>query len=372
MDNPYIIEFPTIPDFFAGREMELKMFLKSLERTIISDPPSPHNIAITGDWGIGKTSLLNKCLGIAKEKNCFVCKITLTPEKCRTMENFVYNTIDEIHGIAWDSSLPTKIKENISKWKLQSFDLMGIEIKRTKGIKPSSATQFKNSLIALWKNLKDVPSALIMYDDLHYLANHQPDGLYDLRGVFQELREFNCRFMLIVTGSSDLFSKIRGISEPLMRFFEHLELKPFTYEETREALYKPLIKKAINLKFDEEVVNEIYNITLGHPYFVMFFAHDLFEHRSEGVVDINFFNSVYSKIFEHLSAARFIKDFAIASDREKQVLLKLSKKECTMPMMQNVRTHLKRLEDKKLVMKIGRGKYKLYHPLFREYIKNLR
>lgn len=372
MDNPYITEFPTTPNFFAGREKELNMFMNGLEETIMSDPPSPHNIATVGDWGIGKTSFLNKCLEIAREKDCFVCKITLTPEKCNNMEGFVYNAIDEVHRAIWDSSLPTKIKENISKWKLQSFSLMGIELKRTETIKPSVATQFKNSLIELWKNLSKVPAALIMYDDLHYLANNYPDGLYDLRGIVQELREFDCRYMLIVTGSSDMFSKIRGISEPLMRFFEHFELNPFDLEETREAIEKPLKNKGINLMVSRGVIKEIYNKTQGHPYFVMFFAHNLFEYKPTGIIDMKLYNSVHNKIFEHLSATRFIKDFAIASDMEKEVLSKLSSKEGVIPRIKNVRTLLKRLEDKKLIIRTGRGKYSLYHPLFKEYLRQIR
>ena len=372
MDNPYVIEFPICPQFFSGRKKELNIFSKRLEETVTSDPPSPHNIAIVGDWGIGKTSLLNKCLETASDRNCFICKITLTPEKCRNFEVFVYNTIDEIHSTVWDSSLPTKIKEDISRWKIQSFTLMGLKLERTERVTHSSSTQFKNSLIALWKTISRVPAALIMYDDFHYLANNYPDGLYDLRGVFQELREFNCRYMLIVTGSMDMFSNIRGISEPLMRFFEHLELTSFTLIETIEAIEKPLKTKGANLVFDKNVVGAIYNKSLGHPYFVMFFAHDLFEHKQEGIIDLKLFNSVYDKIFEHLSASRFIKDYAIASDKEKEILLKLNKEEGVIPEVKNVRILLKRLVSKKLVVKTGRGKYKLYHPLFKEYLRRIK
>ena len=37
----------------------------------------------------------------------------------------------------------------------------------------------------------------------------------------------------------------------------------------------------------------------------------------------------------------------------------------------NVSVHLKRLVEKNLVMKIDRGRYKFYHPLFREYLEKI-
>jgi len=38
----------------------------------------------------------------------------------------------------------------------------------------------------------------------------------------------------------------------------------------------------------------------------------------------------------------------------------------------NVSVHLKRLVEKNLVVRIGRGRYKFYHPLFREYLEMVR
>ena len=37
----------------------------------------------------------------------------------------------------------------------------------------------------------------------------------------------------------------------------------------------------------------------------------------------------------------------------------------------NISVHLKRLVEKNLVMKIDRGRYKFYHPLFREYVRGI-
>jgi len=330
MINPYVTGFPADPKSFAGRERELGEIKKAIDYTVHSEPVTPQNVAIVGDWGIGKTSLLNKSKTIALDKGCFACKITLTPEKCKTLDSFVYNTIDELHNAVWESDrLTPKLKERVSEWKIESLRFLGLELKRDTA-KSTSSTLFKNSLLDLWRRLEK--PTIIMYDDLHYLADSYPTGLYDLRGVFQELREYDCRFMLMCTGISTLFSKIRGLSEPLMRFFEHIELKPFTLEETKEAIHLPLQRLKIDLD--------------------------------------------YEKIFSHLAAARFIEDLTVASEKEKEVLFKMAKlgeevdiKDIKTP---NVSVHLKRLVEKNLVVRIDRGRYKFYHPLFREYLERIK
>ncbi|MEA2054925.1 MAG: hypothetical protein U9O96_07485 [Candidatus Thermoplasmatota archaeon] len=37
-----------------------------------------------------------------------------------------------------------------------------------------------------------------------------------------------------------------------------------------------------------------------------------------------------------------------------------------------IKNHLKRLVEKNLVVKINRGRYKFYHPLFREYLERIK
>ncbi|MDI6917859.1 MAG: AAA family ATPase [Thermoplasmatales archaeon] len=377
LENPYQTEFPADPKTFVGREKELSLYAKALDNTIYSKPPTPVNIAVLGDWGIGKTSLINKFADIAEKKDCLVFKNTLTPQKCRSTEQFFYDTLESIHHEMWDKSgVSTKLKEKISEWKIESLKISGLTLRKEK-IMPSIATNFYYSLYSLWEKTKDKTKCiLILYDDFHYLVGQSPDFLYDMRGVFQDLRDKGCRYMLILTGLEDTFKHVRGISEPLMRFFEHLELNTFNFEETKRAVEKPLEIKNINLKIPDEVIERIHNATLGHPYFVKFIAHDLFEYKSEGIVDLRFFATIYPKIFDHLSASRFIKDLAIASSMERSVLTNMAKKEDIIKVkdlkVRNVGMHLSRLEDKKLVKKVNRGEYKLYHPLFKEYLSSRR
>src|SRR3989344_3231638 len=71
--NPFNPQQPAKPNFFVGREQEVKTFTTFLFQTINS---SPMNMSVTGDRGMGKTSLLIKFEQIARENNCLTLRLS--------------------------------------------------------------------------------------------------------------------------------------------------------------------------------------------------------------------------------------------------------------------------------------------------------
>ena len=71
--NPFNPQQPARPNFFVGREPERKNFDTFLSQTTHS---SPMNMSITGDRGMGKTSILLKFEEVAKENNCLVIRLS--------------------------------------------------------------------------------------------------------------------------------------------------------------------------------------------------------------------------------------------------------------------------------------------------------
>ena len=71
--NPFNPQNPPRPDFFVGRVDELRQFEQNLLQTIHG---SPMNMSITGNRGMGKTSLLVKMEEIAKREKCLVFRMS--------------------------------------------------------------------------------------------------------------------------------------------------------------------------------------------------------------------------------------------------------------------------------------------------------
>ena len=87
---------------------------------------------------------------------------------------------------------------------------------------------------------------------------------------------------------------------------------------------------------------------------------------------IRLFNRVYDEILEHVTATRFVNDLTITSEQERELLTFFHEKEVlsskNIRNMANPAMLFKRLEEKGLLVKVKRGYFRLYHPLFREYL----
>ena len=184
--------------------------------------------------------------------------------------------------------------------------------------------------------------------------------------------------MLAVTGSPYLFHMAREFAEPFTRFFDRFYLDPFDLEETRNFILRPLSLSKSNITIEENVIERLYNLTGGHPYFLSFIMKNLIDLSGEGNISLAEFDQLYPTIAEYLSREKFNDDIAQASELELKVLNKMasSNTETISPSqlsIENARKSLKVLTEKKgLVVKTRRGEYSLYHPLFREYLKNIK
>lgn len=379
--NPFSAKHPVNPRFFVNRTEIIEEFKHALDFSINADPPKPENMAILGSWGIGKTSMLKKFESIALQKqHVFTARCELVPAFCNDFHAFsvrVRNEVERSFEVSNKDLLAKLKREIIPDWRIKTINLGLGTLEQTQHEK-SSVTAFEDSLIELWNTLKQnkIKLILLMIDDLQYLANGYPNGLYDLRGIFQKLAMNGCNIMLIIAGPETLF-EIKDFAEPFARFFDRHKLKPFDLEETKNAIMKPLKLSKSKLKIEESVMQKIYESTGGHPYFVHLIMHDLFRYKEgKGLIDEKFFKENYRKIMEHLSKDKFDYDFFTkASEKEREVLLKIAN--IITPVfapsdlkIRGIRAHLSSLVEKELLIKLERGRYKLYHPLFREYLLN--
>jgi hypothetical protein len=387
--NPFNAQGPTNPKYYANREELLSKFIHNVIAVSRSGGITrPVNVAIMGSWGVGKTSTLLKFKDLIKNGSnsarTFTAIVPLSPNCCVDADTFFISIMESIFR-EYESTidLPTRvldfIKEElnvIDNWKISKLSI-NPEIER-KEKPPIKGINFKVTMKKFWDKLQSggINLAVIMLDDIHYAfySRGNAELLYDLRTDMQALSSSGAQYMFVITGPANLYPEMRNKAEPFTRLFERFELKTFGLDGTRQLIEKPLRAEGIGLTIDADVIRRIHQITGGHPYFVTLIMRDLQDRFHEGRLTMEEFNRICPELLRHLARIKFDSDYDRASDAEKILLLQMSDMghdEISPSELNGSGTTrlLDRLVKKDIVVKISRGKYTLYNPLFKEYLK---
>lgn len=278
-------------------------------------------------------------------------------------------------SLALHEKLSAKAKKFLSGFDV-SVEYGGVSVKKTN----TQGIEFRKKLSNLWGGLKGhIPAALIMIDNAEGLK-HIPGAIEELRNTFQRLSEDGCRYVLVVAGKPDLFKGTVSIYEPFARFFNFIELGPFTHEETREMILRPL-GDIPDLTFDEGSIAEIHRLSGGHPFIVKSISSTLYiSMNGKGTVTRKSVDGQMLKIVRDLGRKVFSDRFASASPEEQKMLIAMAAlglasytkiaEAAGMP-SNRAGILLSRLVGKGLVNRVERGRYELFHPLFREFIMRI-
>ncbi|MBS7631592.1 hypothetical protein KEJ47_08535 [Candidatus Bathyarchaeota archaeon] len=369
---------------FADRKDELQYFKETARNSARLDPPAPLNYAILGTWGQGKTSLLYKFRQIVLEElkddiRCVCIYFPLSPQVCQSWDIFCDSFLRTVKSTMNSTrKIWPKIKVEIEHWEV-GMDLGVVSAKRKVN---SGTTSLVDALQSLWEKIlkpSGTQIAFVLLDDLHYFPIKAEESAYlTLRTTFQELVNRKCNYSLVVTAPSLLFSEIAETAEPVLRFFKRFDLKPFTFDETKEAINVRLKVAGSKLIVDDKVIEQISRKTEGHPYLIMFAMFELLTlTRGFSKIGIDIFEKNWPRIEESFGRSIFAQKFQTASDKERELMIKIaeSRKDLVSPSdIRGVRgaTELfSRLEKKELLIRHGRGRYRLFHPMFAEFLRKI-
>jgi len=379
--NPFSPQYPAVPNCFVNRSIHLERFVRATKSSAKAQMPAPINFLILGDWGMGKTSLLNKMHNIVANGldgvKIFSFYLALDPNCCESWEKFCLVFLSQLkkHSEGADG-ISKKLRGELQNWKF-SVNFRVLAIERAKEDEKNKVISLVETLEEFWmKYLKPsgVELGLFFLDDIQYfLRGKSPDAYFTLRNNFQELARRNCNFSLIATGP-EILVKDTDIAEPFVRFFEQRYLEPFDLEGTKKAIVQRLAVNRLRLKLTDEVIATIYQKTRGHPYFIMFIMYELLNlSGSIKLIDDKKFNGCWPTIFSRIENNVFSNQLRGVSEKELETLIKIANiNEPTispsMVKMRGANEFFKRLESKGLLIKKERGQYELFHPLFKDHL----
>jgi hypothetical protein len=366
--------FPVKPDEFIGRRVHLDTFADALQSSATTGRMA--SFAVLGDWGIGKSSLLLKLAAACSDSTPRMLPVTVSVSKdISDYMKFAEALCDRLaNALLASDSLGTRIRAEIENWKLTKISIGAIALDRkTKHYFLSSGSALlRHALLEAWSHFirPTYSGAIFFLDDLHNLATPTiQDTALIVRDQFQSFGIEAVNFSVCFSAKPDYFSGIRNFAEPAVRFYNKCILEPFTPEETLE--YTRAVFGSTRL--DSQKMSEwLYSKTFGHPYFLAFICRDLWSQYHARP----FANAahLWPAVFSRLERGKFNTDLAQLSEKEAALLRAIAKNEENefnpAPFVQKFHPqYFKRLGDKGLLIRAGRGRYKLYHPLFRQFLR---
>jgi hypothetical protein len=364
--------FPAQPDEFVGRNTQVEAFRQVLAQGLLTGrTPS---FAVLGDWGVGKSSLLLKYSAICASLEYGMLPVFFSVStELSDYKRFAEGLLDTFtRALETSDSLETTLIGELQKWKLSRLSVGGVSFER-QGAEPflSSGTAIlKHALHRAWREFirpARIKGVIFFLDDLQNFAPAGAQGIaLALRDQFQEFAIHGINYSICFSAQSDYFSNIRSFAEPAVRFYEKVYLSSFTLPETRDYTAAVFGDSSRT----HQLSAWLYEKTFGHPYFLAFISRQLLALAHSSLVDPEL---LWPAIFKRLEHEKFRSDLAHVTEKEIQLLRHIAKAENDEVSPREMshqyeRKYFSRLSEKALLLRVGRGRYKLYHPLFRAFL----
>jgi CheY-like chemotaxis protein len=392
--NPFHAQLGQPPKhLIANRKESLRSEMDFLADCIkFSEQNNLARFLLLGQWGMGKSCLLLHYKNYLQKRGylCSYCKIPPEFSADSAMDAasaLLINIIDGFPGIKRVSF--SKFFESANKMGLK-ISAMGLggnvewERQQKKVVPYTLLAQGLNSLYEDLRNQTDIVAILL--DDLQNLDAF-PEVLNSLLHILSEPEFVKKPILLGASLLTDPSGRIHlniQNEQVVTRFFAgyKLSLTRFASAEIHELTLQTL--GGTGVVFEENVINEIYNYTKGHPFAVQLLSHYLYESQISGVVKMESFKKAMQNSVLELSP--FFQYLYGDQTGEEKALIHMIANQETVGMkglqhllIENDMGHLianasqicSRLLEKSIIKKDDSGVFQIADELFKEYLLNI-
>jgi len=373
--NPFNPQLPSRPEFFVGRELEIIEFEKFLNQTINN---SPMNMAINGNRGMGKTSLLKKFEQMAKDRKCLVLQFSEYSDNklfLQFSDFLLVNLKQEIESRGIVSTLKSELEEILNSIRVNYGD-----VKIYLEIQKKAPELLKKGLIKSWEGIsKDYSAVVLLFDEAEFLEVN--DLLKPLRNIFQDISE-KANYIIVLSGKLNFPLRMSESYSPLNRFFPASTLNPLKQTEIEEYVIKKLETR--NIKITQRALKGIVTKTEGHPYIVVEMCYTLFDslRDDEEIIDDNVISRTNDKLKAKLAQNFFSPMYNTLPEGAKPIIRKLAQNDkiefspkdaikITGINGSGLSPYLGELERRGILNKPQRAQYRFFHTLFLDFLKDL-
>ena len=306
--NPFKPNQPVFDTVFAGRMKEITRIDDVLFQTKHNNPC---HLLITGDRGIGKTSLILAANHFAKAEwklsssihrhNFITIHITISSDTTLVdLAMKINKSLEkEIKKIAPTLDFLKKIWEFAKR-----FEVMGVKYKEN--IKEISQSEVVDNLIdsiidtvkiittssfVLEYKLKEIKEGIVLiFDEADNACKELSIGMF-LKNLSEALVRENCNKVLFVLAGLHRVNSVLRVSHPSsLRLFEEHELFALIKDEVRDVVLRGIDESNNHsahlppLKINDSAIDAIFEYSEGYPHFVQQVTYSAFDANTDNEI----------------------------------------------------------------------------------------
>jgi hypothetical protein len=294
--NPYKLKPIKQLKDLAGRKEEIKTISYYLNLTTTGD--SPH-LALIGQRGVGKTSLLNSIEDIAKDLKLLSVRLDLNEQKANSIGRFWHDLYLSLalsmvkvgcwggeHGVIYQeilSMLYSRKPGSLDKAVMQLPFAFSCNQESIDSFICSDALVVHDFSVCLQElKTKNLSGIVFLIDEADCIGKNIP-LLQMFRNIFQNVESCS----LVLAGTEAVFPVLSDVFSPIPRQFHRIKVNPFSaWYSTLDLVLRPIsenIQNTICPKLD--VLQALHDLCSGAPDEIQLYCHHMYRNIENGKSD---------------------------------------------------------------------------------------
>src|SRR3989338_133748 len=282
--SPFYPGQPVPVDFFIGRFNEIQRIIRAIKQVELGKPQA---VFLTGEYGIGKSSLAG-FLRFYAERNNHIFGIHVLLGGAETIEDVAEKTVEAvIKQQIYEESRSDKVRNFLSRYiGQQSLFGLNINFEALKSDAPNLSHGYLPFLRDLLDRLKNdnIKGIMLILDEINGITQNKQFSHF-IKGLVDEnaLSKNPLPLMLMLCGVEDRREDMIKHHQPIERIFDVIEIKPMDNSEMKEFFNKTF--NSVNMQVEEAALSSLCRYSAGFPKLMHIIGDNIFWVNQDSLVD---------------------------------------------------------------------------------------
>ncbi|MFA5863528.1 MAG: ATP-binding protein [Phycisphaerae bacterium] len=284
--SPFYPGQPVPVQFFAGRAAEIQKITRAIKQVELGKPQA---IFLTGEYGIGKSSLAGLMRHSAETYN-HILGIHVLLGGAETLEDVATKTVEAvIRTQVYEPSTTGKIQNFLSKY-ISGQELFGISLnlEALKTDSPTISHGFLPFLRELLNRVKDngIKGIMLILDEINGITSN-PKFAHFIKSLVDEnaLSQEPLPLLLMLCGVEDRRKEMIQKHQPVERIFDIVEIKSMNENEMKDFFNTTF--KSVGMQIEDAAMFSMCWYSAGFPKIMHVIGDAIFWIDKDNVVDTN-------------------------------------------------------------------------------------